>query len=541
MKKNLLPLVLVCACFHLHGATAPWKMIYSNDTTNILVCDSPYHRRGDNTFDEEKIRMSVREAAVKGMGAQLLQPGTSWVPWWRSTLVPLKEHEQWFRAHFGIEPSVPMHRFLLEGGDLIDTFAAECLNYNIDAIVSFRANDSHLQEYAFAPLTPSPGMAGCISRFYVEHPEYRRGSLSAIEWKDRNHNWAIPEARAYKEALLWELIENYPKLAGVEIDFMRHPFYFPDSLPLSRRVSIMTDFIKKARAALDEVAKKTNGKHRYLGVRVPMSATEWKDVGLEPKAWENAGVDYFNLSPSYCTTQQTDIAKVRAAVSRAAIYAELTHTAMTWRMGGEGYDDHNYRRMTKEALESTARLFYARGADGVSLFNFVYYRAHGGYREYKGPFDEPPFAALEKLAQRKQLEQDAPAYFFLWARDVPFERKTTRSFEMDMLPKGTARGVLRILVLTQNELPMGETEQPEKIDRGKWTVKLNGSTLTAKGAASVAYPYPTDIKAGFNHAAQYLEFDVPAGAIKNNRNEISVTSIGISQTMHLRWIEVVQQ
>ncbi|MDR2674374.1 MAG: hypothetical protein LBC18_05770, partial [Opitutaceae bacterium] len=124
MKKRILPLSLCCALAAsgaaLFGAqNPPWRMIYDNDTTNILNCASPYNKPAKRpVLTDEKIRASVREAAVAGMDAQLIQPCTSWVPWWPSKIVPLREHEQWFRERYGVEPDVAEQRYLLAGGDI---------------------------------------------------------------------------------------------------------------------------------------------------------------------------------------------------------------------------------------------------------------------------------------------------------------------------------------------------------------------------------------------------------------------------------------
>ncbi len=542
-KKTVFLSALACVCaLGLSAKVPPWKMIYSNDTTNILNCTSPFNQRGDRVFTEEKIRGSVREAAVPGMGAQLLQPGTAWVPWWRSKLVPLEEHEQWFREHFGVEPNSPEHRYLLGGGDMVEVFTDECQKNGNDALVSFRANDSHLQERSWGEPKPPGGWVHCVSRFYVEHPQYRQKPLPANDWRDRNHSWAFPEARAYKEALLVELIENYPKLAGVEVDFLRHPYFFPDTMPMDERVSIMVDFLKKARAALDKLEKQ-DGKYRYLGTRVSAKPHEWKDTGFDPKAWYDAGVDFFNLSTHYCSEQTSHgILLARQQALEAGIYSEITHTTMTWRMGGKGYDDHQYRRTTKEAMHALANLAYARGADGISLFNFAYYRPHGGYLEHKAPFTEPLFENLPPLADKGALEKMAPAYYFSWQRDNHFPaRKKTAEFKIDMIPaKGNGEALLRLLVLTQEERMNSEREPLKKIDRGQWTVKLNGQVLEPTQGPDVAYPYPSTIKSGFNNARQYLSFEIPAGTIKDGANDISVTNTKVPQPMNLRWLEVIQ-
>ena len=52
----------------------PYRVLYSNDTTNILSCISPYHRKGE-PFRKEMLEASVDEVAGKGVDAHFLQPG----------------------------------------------------------------------------------------------------------------------------------------------------------------------------------------------------------------------------------------------------------------------------------------------------------------------------------------------------------------------------------------------------------------------------------------------------------------------------------
>ncbi len=526
----------------LWGADYPaWRMIYSNDTTNVLNCASAYNDlKQPREMTERKIRESVREAVVEGMDAQLIQPAHSWVPWWNSKLVPLAEHEQWFREHYGVEPNLAEHRYLLAGGDIIGPFIDECHKNKVAALVSFRANDAHHLEYSFDEKL-SGGDAHSMTRFYVEHPQYRLGPLSSRNWKDCVHNWAIPEARAYKEALIAEVIEIYPQMDGMEIDFLRHPFYFKDDLPLAERSAIMCGFLKKVRAELDKAQQKVGGQRRVLGVRVPTEPQAWRDVGFVPADWAKV-VDYFNLSPSYDMSQQTGVAQARAEAPNTRIYEELTHTTMTWRLADTAYDQHQYRRSTHEMLENTARLAYARGADGVSFFNFAYYRAHGGKQNFKGPFNEPPFAFLPKLIDKAALEK-IDGYFYVRGRDLVFNSKRkTRDYTMDILPaNGNGPATLRILAVTEKERPQSELEPIETgIQRGNWVVELNGKRLTQTKNTMGTYPFDSEIKSGFNKAEQYLSFLVPSGALKDGDNVVRVVCTAATRPMHLRWIEIIQ-
>ncbi|MHC4123768.1 MAG: hypothetical protein ACYSSI_09365, partial [Planctomycetota bacterium] len=72
---------------------APFKVLYSNDTTNITSCTSPFHKRGE-PFTDDMLRATVDEAA--GCDVHMLQPGLGWIPWWKSKAYPADEHYRWF-------------------------------------------------------------------------------------------------------------------------------------------------------------------------------------------------------------------------------------------------------------------------------------------------------------------------------------------------------------------------------------------------------------------------------------------------------------
>ncbi len=545
------PLILITALLVaplLQAKKPQWKMIYDNDTTNLLNCDSPFRdTKAPRVFTDEMVRMSVREAAIPGMGAQILSPGLGWVPWWKSEIVPLKKHEEWFEAYYGKKPNVGEHRYLLAGGDMVDTFVDECHKLGQAAIISYRVNDAHFKEFAYNKEAYNPAFAHSTSQFYVEHPEFHRVPGGRNHWNDLVHNWTIEAARQHKLDIVSELIRNYPAIDGVELDFLRHGFFFPDDTPMQQRVAVMVDFIKKVRAVLDEMEKK-DGKYRYLGARVHAynMYNLWENLGFAPKAWQDAGVDFFNLSPNYATSQQgTSIAEVRDLASEAAIYGELTHTADTWTMVKLGYDDNHYRRLTKEMLETTARIYYARGADGVSFFNLAYYRAHGSNREKKGPFNEPLFKEMSILADKQALDNSPDAaYFFTRGHNAKFSanaKGTTKTYWMDMVPaRGNGPATLRLLVLSEKEATHGELDAPEKVKREGWVVKINDVPLSPVKNTWGAYPLKTEIKAGFNKAEQYVAFSVPANLLEDGPNKVEISNDKVAQTMRLRFVEIFQ-
>ncbi len=487
-------------------------VFYSNDTTHITSCDSPY-RSGKEGFSGERLRASIREAA--GVDAHLLQPGLGWIPWWRSEIYSPADHYGTFLGEFGITKPNSYGRYLLEGGDVVATFIDECRMVGVKAIISYRVNDGHhVRELAKAleEGKPSQGM----SRFYWENYERFRIGPDTADWSQGVFDWSHPEVPGEKLGLIRELIENYP-LDGIELDFLRHWVRFaPERTPLEQRRAITTAFVREVRTALDAVEAK-DGRERSLCLRVPAIAAMHDEQGIHLPDLAEAGVDVVTLSWSYFTLQDDSVRVVKALIPDIPVLVEMTHTTLTGKaLGGSGTQP--YLRTTDEQFYTTANLAYEQGADGVSLFNFPYYRAH--VTPEIGPFDEPPFHVLSKLRDREFMAKQ-PQWYFLTAarkdvalRDLPLpallQRNQPQEFIMEMAPvTGVHRdGVLRL-------------RSDEGIaDRGI-EVKLNGTLL--EPAAFVAKPLPHPYEAWIGNAEDTRCFHCPINAVRRGRNEIKVT------------------
>lgn len=329
------------------------------------------------------------------------------------------------------------------------------------AFVSVRLNDGHHLQYVNTPKNTRGNHT--ISKFYAEHPEHRLGP-DLDNWDQHVHNWAVPEARAYKLALIKEICAGYD-IDGLELDFMRHPSYFrQDETTSAQRRKIMPDFVAEVRKALDAGARP--GRRRWLCARVPCLLS-WHDrLGIDLPSMVGAGLDMVNLSASYYTQQHHDLARVRKLVPGAAVYLEMCHCTMTGQaLGPGGGDVRQYTRATDQQYYTTAHVAYRRGADGVSLFNFVYYREHG--HPGRAPFNEPPFHVLKHLGDPEWLARQPQWYVLAKAWNAPlpvrFQSGQARALMLDMAPTEHQRkdGLLRLRTAPDSS-------------SCRWSVKLGG-------------------------------------------------------------------
>ena len=508
---------------------APFRVLYSNDTTNTSGCTSPWHAKGE-PFRAKHLEASVDE--VTGLvDAHFLQPGLGEVPMWPSKIEPLEEHYRWIKETYGQQPD-SFGRYVLGGGDVVKVFLDRCRLRKQAAFISFRLNDAHHKEWVNAkPGEKSGSVAMSVTKFYRDHPEFRIGpKLGSAQFQVLN--WAHPEVPARKLALLTELCENYD-LDGLELDFMRFYSFFPrDTTTSEQRCGIVTKFVRDVRALLERTAR--DGRRRWLCARIPGFRSAHDPLGLDLPALAAAGLDMLNLSVSYFTTQQMEVAEIRRLVPDTAVYVEMCHSTWNGPKPVAGYDVFPFRRTTSEQYATTAHLAYTRGADGVSLFNFAYYREHGG--PGRGPFNEPPFEIMPRLADRAALAR-LPQHWFLspgwenpFAKPAVLPRKLEPSakttFTLDLAPPSGGwqeNGWLRVQALGSMRY-------------GRLIVKWNDVELSQTREITEPFPNPYPPMLGTpDHLVAWI---VPESALRAGTNTLEV-GLAHTEAVELAFIDVV--
>ncbi len=412
---------------------SPFKILYNNDLTHIRSTESPY-RKGDQEFNIEMLKASVDETVKAGCDVHMLSPLLTYVPAWKSKIYPIKEHVEWLKSKYPKVKIADYVKCLAEGTDIVGVYVEYCRKEGIAPFITVRVNDWHGQEWVGSGENTEMDWfnPGALDKWRGTHPQYRmapvaeqqavestltdnrkndlrRPGLAEVLRNQRVMNWRFDPVRERMLGFIKEICEGYD-IEGLELDFMRHYMLFDDKLPSAERQKIVIDFVQRVRQMLDETAR--NGQYRWLCVRVPAYLSCLDSLGLDYQAMAGAGVDMFNLSANYYTVQQTDFEIIKKMLpSNKAVYIEMTQTTSkdqdVIRRGDNSA--YTFRFTTPQQLWTTAHLGYNRGASGVSLFNFQYYREYGDRRP--GSFQKPPFEAIRKLADPDALAQESMDYF----------------------------------------------------------------------------------------------------------------------------------
>ena len=258
-------------------------------------------------------------------------------------------------------------------------------------------------------------------------------------------------------------------------------------------------------------------------MRIPGYLSDGDAMGVDLKAWAAAGIDMVNVSGYFFNDQQMEIAAIRRLLPpRVAVYDEIQFTSAVKAFPGKTPE---MRRATDSELYTTAHLGYANGADGVSVFNFQYYRGTRNPKDVLGSPHEPPFHVFKHMGDPAWLSRQPQDYFLgvAWGKSSPrpgrlpyemaFNAGVETKLAIDMAPPAGGwkqNGRLRI-------------EAVGSLADGQWKASLNGVPLEPTSDVSEPYPNPYDVALG--QPEDYRAWVVPVEVAKKGQNELSLTLI----------------
>jgi len=493
--------------------TPPYRLLFNNDATNVGGCVSPFRQKGCE-FSDERLAASITEAAAAGADCVILAPGLGWIPWWKSQ-VDGDHYARWqTRTHRELDQ---YGRYMMAGGDMVRTHLDTCRGLGIGCFVSLRMNDVHMQERH----STEDALSIWVCRFYREHLdcliEAQHHQIAGY-YNRRGLDWGRAPVRDYKLSLVRELCA-YP-VDGLELDFLRDDHLFADTVPIPERLDLISGFCAQVRALLDQAPGGGVGR-RHLSVRIPHDPARHAESGIDVARLHAAGVDMFNCSGWYDTTQRSDgVRHVRAQAPQAAVYCELTHCAgfHPYFLQSVRYGTSGNPRLSDCQFYTSARQALEAGAHGLSLFNFVYYRQIEGVEALDAVCCEPPFHVLKHLLDPAFLATQ-PGHYHLggtsYFRQVPrtLGPGAQESFEFELVAHPEAFAA-RLRVHSRS--PLGEDTQ--------LAASCNGVVCTPSAQTHRHFGNPFDPLV--SPAGHRLAFIIPLEALQPGLNTLRLHQQG---------------
>jgi hypothetical protein len=253
-------------------------------------------------------------------------------------------------------------------------------------------------------------------------------------------------------------------------------------------------------------------------------------LGISLPAFVEAGVDMVNASDGYFTTNESDLALIRAMIPGTALYFETTQTTNLTALFSDG--SRPFLRTTDQQFQTAADLAYRQGADGISVFNFAYYRQtidENAADRGVGPFTEPPFHVLAGLRSPEYVAS-RPRWYVLAvdhntyiapSMQMPqtLHANESHTFELFLYPGVIGpEAILRVRVAPPTNYAGGEVPA--------WAaqVELNGTALDCIPfvEAPLADPYEANLAVD---CSRFRCFKASSGIVREGQNLIKVTLV----------------
>eukprot|EP00040_Diaphanoeca_grandis_P044622 m.12988 g.12988 ORF g.12988 m.12988 type:complete len:562 (-) comp9546_c0_seq1:135-1820(-) len=538
-SPNKIPFLLtlvVCICPSSSDSTTPnpprsqtglKKLVnFNNDLTNTYSNVSPFHAKGA-PFDSQVLNGSISETRRLGLNAHILAPGLCWVAWWDSKIAPPRVYDAWMRSTFNYTnqshqtSTGNIFSYVLQGGDILGEFVKLANENGQRPTVSFRIND--LQSCNKPPVQNY----GAMSQFWYDHRHDQGIMENGKAFNDTCCFEQKCECSCYtggasmvlgSEAvlhdrlqLMLEILTLYPGV-DFEIDLERWVWIFNQAATnSSRRHAIMADLLRTLRGGMAPGAR--------LGLRVPADSNLLDSLGVDLKMLSSdptIKLDYATFGVSFFAelASTTDFASLRSQLAMPLLF-ELSE------LHEQIFLSHNPTKellqlLTAEQLSTVALDAYALGADGISTFNFQYYRTMG---------IEPLYDTLSHLGDEDWVDRSSQ-YWFWTTGTSSSSSGSHRTLPVVLAPDKNDSISVRIATpKTTTYVSVGILRlQTTK----KWAAPLNATRVALNGVWLVATANTTRVYHSLIpdiHVGNYAAFVVPTDLVYNGRNNVTIECV----------------
>ncbi len=264
-------------------------------------------------------------------------------------------------------------------------------------------------------------------------PKWKRDDptriMSSVEktkqFKDRRRLWSLvdfehPDVEPRLLAIIEEVLVNYP-VDGVELDFLRAPFYFRTSYEgrpaTEAQVAILTRLVRNIRTLVLQESTR-QGKPFLLAVRVPATPKSCQKIGIDINTWlQEKLIDVMSLGGGYITFDLPIKEMVQLGKQHdVPVYPCLSQSGLMQRP-----PRGNSSKQPVEAWFGAAARLWQDGADGIYAFNLFPGPGDDADRVYArkvlGTIGSPKTLARAPLMYAiSDAGSWMPAHY--WAKDV---------------------------------------------------------------------------------------------------------------------------
>jgi hypothetical protein len=268
-----------------------------------------------------------------------------------------------FRSKDGSFANNNLTQFLEQGTDGLRMSSQFARQHGKESIWTLRMNDVHdARTAAFRPQWKKADPTRIMSTL-----------AESQKHNDRRRLWSLvdfehPDVEPRLLEIIREVLQNYP-VDGVELDFLRAPFYFRTTFEgqpaTAAQTAILTRLVRNIRqVVLQESARQ--GKPFLLAARIPSTIKHGRRIGIDTKAWlEEKLLDTVALGGGYITFDLPIKEMVSLGKKHGVpVYPCLSQSGLLYRPPRG--------KSSPQPVESwfgAASRFWHEGADGIYVFN----------------------------------------------------------------------------------------------------------------------------------------------------------------------------
>lgn len=268
-----------------------------------------------------------------------------------------------FRSKDGSFADNNLTTFLEQGTDGLRMSCDFARQHGLESMWTLRMNDIH--DAWTAEFRP---------QWKQDDPTRIMSTLQESQkFTDRRRLWSLvdfehPDVEPRLLEIIEEVLAKYP-VDGIELDFLRAPFYFRTSFAgqpaTSAQTEILTRLVQNVRKLVLRESTR-QGKPFLLAARVPETAEAGQRIGIDVQAWlQEKLVDVISLGGGYITFD-LPISKMVALAKQhdVPVYPCLSQSGLMYR---PPRGDNS--RQPPEAWFGAAARLWQDGADGIYTFN----------------------------------------------------------------------------------------------------------------------------------------------------------------------------